>query len=182
MGRDKAGLQLGGQALIERVLAALRPLDCPSFVVARQATDHAHLDLPVCPDLFPGAGPLGGLCTALQHTATPALLLLACDLPFLTAEFLRFLANRLGPRQALIPHSAEGLQPLCAVYARSCLPAIENALARGERRMNAFHPEVDLEILEPEEWQAFDPHDLLFSNLNTPEEYQRAQEVLSSRA
>jgi molybdopterin-guanine dinucleotide biosynthesis protein A len=180
MGRDKATLALGGQSLIERVLAAIAPLDCPSFVVARQAGDHPQLGLPVCPDLHPGAGPLGGLCTALHHTTTANLLLLACDLPFLTPEFLRFLASRPGDHQALIPHSAEGPQPLCALYTQSCLPAIEAALARGERRMNAFHAAVAVGWLEQEEWQSFDPHGLLFSNLNTPEEYARAQALLGT--
>jgi molybdopterin-guanine dinucleotide biosynthesis protein A len=66
------------------------------------------------------------------------------------------------------------------VYTHSCLPAAEEALARGERRMDAFHGGVDVELLEPGEWQPFDPHGLLFSNLNTPEEFQRAQALLSS--
>jgi molybdenum cofactor guanylyltransferase len=179
MGCDKATLQLGGQSLIERVLAAVRPLDCPCFIVARRADDYAQLGLPVIPDLFPSAGPLGGLGTALRHTSAPALLLLACDLPFLTPEFLRFLAGQLGAHQAAIPRSPEGLQPLCAVYARSCLPALETALAQGERRMHAFCQTLELRALDPGEWQPFDPHGLLFSNLNTPQEYQRALEVIS---
>lgn len=182
MGRDKAGLQLGGQTLIERVLAAVRPLDCPAFIVARQATDHAHLGLSVVPDLFPDTGPLGGLCTALQHASTPALLLLACDLPFLTPRFLRFLIESLGGHQAAVPQSPEGLQPLCAVYTHSCLPAVEAALGQGERRMHALCRQLDLRALAPEEWQPFDPHGLLLCNLNTPEEYQRAQEVLARRS
>jgi molybdenum cofactor guanylyltransferase len=179
MGRDKARLELGGQTLIERVLAAVAPLNCPAFLVARQADDYARFGLPVVPDLFPGAGPLGGLGTALRHASAPALLLLACDLPFLTPAFLRFLAAQLGTHQAAVPRSPEGLQPLCAAYARSCLPAVEAALARGERRMHAFCQTLDLRALEPEEWQPFDPRGLLFANLNTPEEYRRACEALA---
>lgn len=182
MGRDKASLQLGGQALIERVLAAVRPLGCPSFVVARQATDHAHLGLPVYPDLYPGTGPLGGLYTALRHSSTPALLLLACDLPFLTPEFLRFLVESLGQHQAAVPQNPEGLHPLCAAYAASCLPAVERLLSQGERRMYTLCHQLDLRVLSPEKWQPFDPHGLLFSNLNTPEEYERAQALLGAGA
>lgn len=177
MGRDKGRLQLGGQTLIERVLAAVRPLDCPTFIVARRATDHADLSLPVIPDLYPDAGPLGGLGTALHHTSTPALLLLACDQPFLTPPFLRFLAAQLGTHQAVVPRSPQGLQPLCAAYARSCLPLVEATLAQGERRMHAFCQSLDLRLLEPAEWQPFDPRGLLFANLNTPEEYQRALDL-----
>ena len=182
MGRDKALLQLGGQSLIERVLAAVRPLACPSFIVARQATDHTHLGLPVFPDQYPDTGPLGGLCTALHHASTPTLLLLACDLPFLTPEFLRFLVERLGQHQAAVPQSPEGLHPLCAAYATSCLPAVERLLDQQEGRMHTLCRQLDLRVLTPEEWQPFDPHGLLLSNLNTPEEYQRAQASLSGRA
>ena len=179
MGRDKATLQLGSLSLIERVLAAVAPLHCPSFIVVSQDSDLAHLGLPLVPDLHPGAGPLGGLCTALQHASTPTLLLLACDLPFLTPEFLRFLAESLGGRQAAVPQSPEGLHPLCAAYATSCLPAVERLLDQGERRMHTLCRQLDLRVLAPEECQPFDPHGLLLSNLNTPEEYQRAQELLS---
>lgn len=178
MGRDKARLQLGGAALIERVLAVARALDAPCFLVIRQAGDFADLGVPSCLDQYPGSGPLGGLCTALKHSSACAVLLLACDLPFLTPDFLRFLAAQGTAHQALIPRSDDGLQPLCALYARSCLPAIERALDRNELRMTSFHAEVSVRVLEPQEWQPFDPHGLLFSNLNTPEEYQRAQELL----
>ena len=86
MGRDKALLPLGDQTLIERVIAAARPLACPCFIVGDPAT-YAHLGLPVHPDRHPGLGPLGGLHTALGATGAPVLLL-ACDLPFLTPDFL----------------------------------------------------------------------------------------------
>jgi molybdopterin-guanine dinucleotide biosynthesis protein A len=180
MGRDKASLQLGGRSLIERVLAAVCPLECPTFIVARSDSDFAHLGLPVIADQHPGAGPLGGLCTALRHSPAPTLLLLACDLPFLTPEFLGFLAESLGPYQATVPQSPEGLHPLCAAYASSCLPVAEDLLGQGERRMHAFCRQLDLRPLEPSAWQPFDPHGLLLANLNTPEEYQRAKAVIGS--
>ena len=113
MGRDKALLPLGGQTLIERVLAAAHPLGYPRVIIG-DPTAYAHFGLPVHPDRRPSLGPLGGLYTALSTTATPVLLL-ACDLPFLTPDFLRHLVNRRGPHQAVVPHTATGLQPLCAL-------------------------------------------------------------------
>ena len=83
MGRDKALLQLGDQTLIERVLAAAHPLGYPRLIIGDPAA-YAHLGLPVHPDRHPGLGPLGGLYTALSTTDAPVLLL-ACDLPFLTS-------------------------------------------------------------------------------------------------
>lgn len=108
-----------------------------------------------------------------------AVLLLAGDLPFLTHAFLQFLVDRLGTHQALVPRGRDGLHLLCAVYRQECLGAVERALDRGELKMTSFHGEVDVRVLEPEEWESLDPHGCLLTNVNTPEEYRRAQELAS---
>ena len=177
MGREKAFLELGASTLIERVIAAAAPLTSDWMVIAPGSDAFARLNLPILPDLRPHLGPLGGLHTALKRAAHPLVLLLACDLPFLTTDFLRFMVDRLGRHQALVPRNAIGLQPLCALYTRSCLPAVEAAIQRRELHMPSFYPDVDLSILEPCEWREFDIHQLLFTNLNTPAEYQRARRL-----
>jgi len=182
MGRDKARLQLGSTTLIERVLAAVAPLEAQSMLVANPPDAFADLGLPTHADLRPNSGPLGGLYTALSLAPSSPVLLLPCDLPFITTDFLRFLLQKLGPHQAVVPRSADGLEPLCAVYARSCLPAVERALDRGDFNVTAFYPEVDARILSPDQWQAFDPHQLLFTNLNTPEDYQRVQKLVAEES
>lgn len=176
MGCDKARLKLGSSTLIERVLAAVMPLEAHCLLIANDAEAFADLKLPIHADLRPNLGPLGGLYTALTLAPSSPLLLLACDLPFITSEFLHFLLQELGIHQALVPRSVDGLQPLCAVYTRSCLPPIERALDRRDLRMTSFYPEVDVRILPPHHWQHLDPHQLLLTNLNTPEEYWQAQE------
>jgi molybdopterin-guanine dinucleotide biosynthesis protein A len=178
MGRDKARLKLGASTLLERVLAAAVPLDIPCVLIANDSQPLVHLQRPIYPDLRPGSGPLGGLLTALTVAPSPTVLLLACDLPFITTPFLHFLLQALGTHQAVVPRSPDGLQPLCAVYTRSCLPNIERTLNSGDFRITSFLTDIDALILPRDRWQAFDPHQLLFTNLNTPEEYRRAQELL----
>lgn len=182
MGRDKALLQLGSSTLLKRVLAAVAPLGSQCMLIANATDAFSGFGVPVHPDLRPGCGPLGGLHTALALSPTPSVLFLACDLPFLTKEFLRFLLSELGEHHAVVPRSAEGLQPLCAVYARACLPAVERALDRRELRMTAFFADVDVRILEPPQWQGYDRRNLLFTNLNTPEEYQRALQLIGEES
>ena len=116
MGRDKALLPLGGQTLIEHVLAAAHPLGFPRVIIG-DPTTYAHLGLSVFPDRRPGLGPLGGLYTALSATATPVLLL-ACDLPFLTPRLPP------PPRQPARPassgrtlHGRRAATALCALRA-----------------------------------------------------------------
>lgn len=176
MGRDKALLQLGGQTLIERVLAAARPLAYPRLIVGAPAA-YAHLGLPVLPDRCPGRGPLGGLYTALDATAAPVLLL-ACDLPFLAPDFLRHLADRRGPQQAVVPYTAAGLQPLCALYELSCLGAVEAAIQADQLGMRDLLSNLSLDLVREKDWRPYDERGLLFANLNAPAEYERAQAAL----
>ena len=178
MGRDKALLPLGSSTLIERVVEAARPLASELFLIGDHPERFAHLSLPVHADLHPGQGPLGGLHSALVRARFPAVLLLACDLPFVTTAFLRFLLDQLRDHDALVPHSPTALQHLCAMYTQNCRTAVEKALSRGDRSMPAFHSAVDVRILESGEWRRFDPHQRLLANLNTPEEYHRALELL----
>ena len=176
MGRDKALLQLGDQTLIERVIAAARPLAYPCLIVGDPAA-YAHLGLPVLPDRHPGLGPLGGLHTALGQTAAPVLLL-ACDLPFLTPDFLRHLASRRGPHQAVVPYTAAGLQPLCALYEPSCLATVETAIQADQLGMRSLLHNLSLDLVREKDWRPHDERGLLFANLNAPEEYERAQAAL----
>ena len=176
MGRDKALLPLGGQTLIERVLAAAHPLGYPRLIIG-EPTAYTHLKLPVLPDRRPKLGPLGGLYTALSATTTPVLLL-ACDLPFLTPDFLRYLVNRRGPHQAVVPHTATGLQPLCALYEPSCLAAVETAIQADQLGMRDLLSNLNLDLIKEKDWRPYDARGLLFANLNAPEEYERAQAAL----
>ena len=182
MGRNKALLELGASTLLERMLATVSPLAADCMLICGETDAFASLGLPIHADLRPQLGPLGGLYTALELAPSPVVLLLACDLPFVKTEFLRFMLDQLRDHQALVPRSTEGLQHLCAVYTRSCRPAIEQAISRNQLHMKAFHDHVDVRILEPDEWQVFDPRHTLFMNLNTPQDYKRAQELVEGEA
>jgi len=176
MGRDKALLHLEGQTLIERVIAAVRPLARSTFIVGDPAT-YAHLDLAIYPDQHPAIGPIGGLYTALSLDLGP-ILLLACDLPFLTPDFLRFLVRKRGPYQVVVPRTNNGLQPLCALYEPCCLATIESAIQFGQLSMRALLGQLNLHEVPSEDWQPYDERGLLFANLNTPEEYQQAANIV----
>jgi molybdopterin-guanine dinucleotide biosynthesis protein A len=179
MGRDKALLPLGGATVVERVAAAAKPLSDEQFVVANERAPYEFLGLPVVEDIRKSAGPLGGLQAALHYAKRPVVCLLACDLPFLTTEFLRFLSTLIGGHQAVIPLADSRPQPLCAFYSVSCLTAVENALEKNDFRMDAFHESVEVRFVEHRDWGVYDPDGTLFANVNHPEDYERARELLA---
>src|SRR5947209_17116506 len=136
MGRDKARLPYRGGALAEWIAGAVA-------LAADQVTLVGNPDLGGIPDLYPGEGPLGGILTALHHTRADWNLIVACDMPEVSAGFLSGLlaaaeAAGAGGASALLPQGPSGkLEPLCAVYHRRALSAMEGRFARGARKVTA---------------------------------------------
>ncbi len=121
MGQDKAWLQLGGQSLLARTLSTIRASDIKEiFISGRAGTDYSALDCPVLFDLEVGCGPLAGIERALQATSAPLLLVLAVDLPNMTAAFLRKLACRCDLLTGVVPKINGQLEPLAAIYPNRC--------------------------------------------------------------
>jgi molybdopterin-guanine dinucleotide biosynthesis protein A len=167
MGRDKALLPWAGGTLLEHVAAAVREAAGSVTVIAPPGRYH-HLGLDCVPDLIPGCGPLGGLYTALSLTGADWNLIAACDLPGLTAGFLtRMLdAARRAGRDALVPQTPDGLQPLCAVYHRRLRAAAGAAIHRKSLKMHDFVSGIDALL-----WPVAEAAPL--ANLNTPEQLAR---------
>ena len=173
-GLDKSRLVIGGRPIIDRQLAALGQVAARVFVVADDHHRFRASGLQVCDDLLPGAGPLGGLHTALTRSPGPRTLVVAGDLPFLSGAFLRRLAGRAPHADAVMPRNADGLQPLCAVYDRRCVDAIRARIARGQRRLMDLAGSLRVTEVGPDEVAAFDPDGMLLFNVNTPADHARA--------
>ena len=183
MGRDKALLELNGAPLIIR---AARLVECiakkPVIVGSPERFQALGLDL--IADEWEAAGPLGGIATALHATRTEWNLVVACDLPYLTKEWLEFLVVRAlaSGADALLPMNERGAEPLCAMYHKRCEPAIRVALERGTRKVTDGLAGLRVEYIEPREWKAFDSEGLLFKNMNTPADYEEAKARLNGKA
>lgn len=178
MGRNKALVQFLGRPLIERVVARLSGIAAEVLVTTNQPGALTFLNLPCFEDLLPGMGALGGLYTALSCASFPYVGVVACDMPFANSRLLAAEWEMLvtGSDDVVIPGSVEGLEPLHAVYRRqTCLPAIQTALAAGERKVISWFPNVKVRVLSPAEWQAYDPEGQAFININTPEELRQAE-------
>jgi molybdopterin-guanine dinucleotide biosynthesis protein A len=165
MGRDKALLPLDGATLIEHIASRVREAAGNATLVG-SPDRYQGLGYPVIPDRMQDCGPLGGVCTALSASRADWNLIVACDMPAVTAGFFEelFRAAEASGADCLIPETAAGLEPLCAVYHRRCGDAADRALTRNIRKMHDF-----VSSLHARKWPVPDPSRLL--NANTPEEW-----------
>src|SRR5258705_3033051 len=102
-GRDKSALLVDGYAILDRQLAALAPaVDDVVIVGGARATVH---------DIVPGCGPLGGLHAALTAMRGDAVLLVACDMPYLSTPFLAYLLSLAAAADIVVPRTERGYHP-----------------------------------------------------------------------
>jgi molybdopterin-guanine dinucleotide biosynthesis protein A len=188
-GADKGGLLVGGRTIRDRQLDVLRGLVDDIFLVGAPADDRAARDrdpdrgapgeTPRVPDLTAGQGPLGGIQTALHRAGDAACtLIVACDLPFLSHDVLAHLVDRALARpadvDAVVPRRDGYLHPLCAAYNRRVRAAVDRRVAAGALAMRGLLDELRVDVIEDEALARFDPEGVLFWNVNTPDEYERA--------
>ena len=187
-GHPKGLVLLGGRRILDRVVEAVQAVTGEPPLLVANAPDAAgwRPDLRVLADARPGFGSVSGIHTAVVSGSGPVLCV-AWDMPFVTAELLRALAegaNGAGtPYDAFLPESGgrRGVEPLCAVYGPACRPAIEQQLARGDLRAVAFHAAVRVGTLPLDRVRAFGDPALLFFNVNTPDDLARAEAVWRQR-
>jgi molybdopterin-guanine dinucleotide biosynthesis protein A len=181
LGRDKALIELGGKSLLLHAADLLRSV-VPRVTVVASRPEYAALGLSIIPDDWPGSGPLGGIVTALRHSALdPTLrdwnLILGCDLPFITREWLEFLVRRSqhSSANAIVPVSSTGLEPLCALYRTSCASELAASLDRGVRKIAKALEVLHVEYIAASETIVFDSHGRLFKNMNTSADLDEVQ-------
>lgn len=187
-GFDKARAELNGLTMLARVCQLVKEVAGSVSVVAALGR-YAGFGERIVDDHWPGQGPLGGIITALmdahsqkhQHTWC---LIVGCDMPFLTHEWLAYLAERaLASTAAVVaPRSALGLEPLCACWHTAATAKLQYAFEDGVRKVTDAMKRVDLEVVDESDWKRFDKAGRLFWNMNTQAEYEEARQILEAKA
>lgn len=197
-GRDKALVRLNGETMLQRTGELLASV-CHDVSIVAAEGNYSDAPWPRIADRWPGQGPLGGILTALHHLcATDSgnqnrdeegdsgafALILSCDMPFLTAEFLRFLAERALASEAaiIVPEASNRLEPLCACWRSPATDAIQAAFDAGSRKVTEAMKHVSMEVLDEPAWKRFDTDGRLFWNMNTPADYERARRIFATQA
>jgi molybdenum cofactor guanylyltransferase len=178
-GIDKWSLSFGGQRIIDRQIATLRQIGDDIIVVGSGDARFAELGIRQVPDIIEGCGALGGIYSALVASRHPRTLVIACDMPFLNPVVLQRLVQAgAADVDIVMPRTAAGLQPLCAVYSARAAQPVRSRIERGLLKAAALAEELRVEEIGPEELATYDPDGLMFANVNTPHDYERAQELM----
>lgn len=180
MGEDKALKPFLGRPLIQRVINRLESIADEIIVTTNRPEDYSFLNLRLFPDLKPDRGALGGLYTAIASATHDHVAVVACDMPFASPMLIEAMSRLLVEKEAdvVIPKSDDYYEPLHAVYRReTCLPAIESAIDAGKWKVIAWFPQVKVHELSPDEVKSLDPQRLAFWNVNTPEEFDKAEKI-----
>jgi FdhD protein len=173
MGSDKALLPYQGGRFIEAIARRMEGLFDEVIVATGEEGRYDFLSCRRVPDRYPGMGALGGIHAALLASASDRIFVVGCDMPDLKPELVRHLCALSEGADVVVPESEGGLEPLHAVYRKSVLPVVEEALRDGRCRVVSFFDKVRVRRVPRAEVERIDPSGSAFRNINTPEEYYR---------
>lgn len=180
-GREKALCEVGGRRILDRLLDAFNGLFDSTLLVSNTPLRYFDWDLSIVSDVFPERSSLNGIHSALFYAPTPHVFVTACDLPFLKGDVIRMMLDAVSDRtDVVLPETPDGIQPLCAVYAKRCLRHVEALLKTREYRIRRFFPKVRVNRLPEDRLREADPHLVSFINVNSPEELARAERMAAS--
>jgi len=185
-GTDKALSELQGETILARTVKLVAAVTSSAKIVSPVVKLMAE-KFETIPDRWPGEGPLGGILTALLDRKTGAdanswNLIVSCDMPFLSKEWLRLLIERAlkSDAEAVVPKSANGWEPLCACWRVSAVDMILPNFEAGTRKITEALNVLHVEVLDEKDWKRFDTNGRLFWNMNTRADYEEARRVLAA--
>ena len=171
-GQDKTCLKLGRESLLSRTLNILNSF-CEETLISSNTLQQHH-EGRIVPDQKKDQGPLGAIYCCLLAARNPYLLIVAGDMPFIAVHALTKLWQEKGNFDVIIPKSPDGLQPLAALYKKSCIPAIAAQLKENDFKIRGFFDEVRVNVIRCSDFPNIYP-DNTFLNINSPDDLQKAR-------
>jgi molybdopterin-guanine dinucleotide biosynthesis protein A len=181
LGRDKALEVVDNRNLLQRVLSQLSSFSNDIIIVT--AKDRSlpqfigNSGFRIVTDAYPGKGALVGIGTGLAASNSWYNLVVACDMPFLNQALLRYMLELSAGFDLVVPRLGKLVEPLHAVYSKSCLAPIERLLGQGNLKVNTLFDWVKVRYVEAEEIDRFDPKHLSFFNINTEADLEKAEQL-----
>lgn len=171
MGQDKTLMSVKSETLIERTVKELRKAVDEIIIASNQTGKYNLIDTRETPDIYPGMGPLGGIHAGLSAAAHQYSLVVAADMPLFSADLANYLLERCEGYDVIAPELNGRWEPLCAVYSKVCLPAIERCLSADLKKVHLFYPQVRVLKISEAELARIGIDSSIFCNMNTPQDY-----------
>jgi len=181
LGADKAFLKIGNQILIEGIVEKMAQIGDEVIIVTNSPQEYDYLEARLVGDVYPGKGSLGGIYSGLRAAHSDYSLVVACDMPFLNLKLLRYMILLSPGHDVVIPRVGGMTEPLHAIYSKKCLQPIERLLSAGGFKIIDFFHEVRVRYVEEQEIKLFDPQRLSFFNINTPEDLEKAGNLMGRK-
>ena len=181
LGYDKVLETVGNRSLLQLVVSAVTALSSEVIIVATneqtipQSIDYSNLK--VATDIYTGKGPLGGIYTGLANSTSFYNLVVASDMPFLNQDLLHYMIQLSANFDLVIPRMGNLVEPLHAIYTKSCLAPIKDMIKQDKLSVNQLFSLVKTRYVEAEEIERFDPKHLSFFNINSKADLRRAREI-----
>jgi molybdenum cofactor guanylyltransferase len=177
-GINKAYLEVGGRRILDRSYAVYKELFDEIILVTNTPEIYLKYDLTIVTDLFPARSSLAGIHAGLFHATHDHIFVTACDAPFVQKDIIVEVLSRIDETcHCVVPQVGEMLEPLFAVYAKKCLPGIENALKSGQFQIFSLCRKNRMKLVPEKVIRRHDPVLKVFLNVNSPEDKTKADET-----
>lgn len=168
MGRSKAFLMLNRQHFIDHLLQEFSGC-CKVMISAAHPDDYSKYGVPVLADENQRIGPMEGIRQSLRFSGSDHVFVCAVDMPLVRREMMLYLAEFISSDyDAVVFCEEDRIHPLCGIYSKAVLPAIQDLIAEGTYRLSQLLSRVRTKYVDIGT-SCFDRKCL--RNINTPEDY-----------
>lgn len=176
-GKNKALVELNGTPLIERVVHIMAKIFRNIIISSNTPHEYEYLGLPIYKDILVDLGPIGGIYTGLKVIKDDVGFFVACDMPFLNENLIRYMTRMRGDSDIVIPRVDWMVEALHAIYTKNCLPEIEKQVHSGIYHARQLLDVMKVKYIDEEKLRSFDPQLDAFINVNRPSELSKIKKL-----
>lgn len=181
IGQEKAFLRIGERTIIEEQTSTLSKIFTEIIITTNNRKSFKKIDTKVVTDIVPDAGPLGGLYSGLAASSNIHCFVIGCDMPFINLELIKYMIEKIEENDIIIPLSTRGKEVLFAIYSVNCRETIRQQIELRNLKLLDILSFHKVKYISCEEIEMFDPKELCFFNVNSPNDYDKALRIWSKR-
>ncbi|MBI2252793.1 MAG: molybdenum cofactor guanylyltransferase [Armatimonadetes bacterium] len=171
---NKLFLKWNDKTILEHLYNKLSLIFKEIYIIVDNKKKYLDLKYPLLEDDYEAKGPLGGIYTGLKLSSAFYNFFLACDMPLINLDLIKFICEETKGFDIIIPKIKNKLEPLCCIYSKMCLPYIKEQLIKNQLKIIDFFSKVKVKYIEEKKIIKFDPKLISFYNINTREDYYKA--------